>query len=190
MAGPLDDFLGGYQAPKVTVTVTARADLLDEHKHANEQLGRAAIEDVTLAGSTIKADWAAKVVELEAQIAASSMSFTFRSIGRKAWMTLVAQHPPRPQDKGLDYDADAFPEAAVLASCIEPELTPADVERLTEVLSLAQWMKLWNGALAANLGDDAAPKSLIATAVHRLSDASSTTAAREASPEASSLAEP
>jgi hypothetical protein len=104
-------------------------------------------------------------------------------------MALVSEHPPRPEDRDLDYNAETFPQAAVQACAVEPTLTTSEVRRLAETLSLSQWLKLWQAALAANLGDDAAPKSVIATAVRRRSAASSTTAPLAASPEASSSAE-
>lgn len=129
-----------------------------------------------------------ELAELERQIAAAEVEFVFESIGRGRWLQLVAQHPPSAEDRrdGWGYDRASFIPAALVASCVSHELTLDDAFWLCEELDVGEFNRLWAACHTANAGEALRPKSEAAAVIRRLSSASWGTAAREASPGASS----
>lgn len=187
-ASTVDDLLAGFHPVEATVSILFDARLLAEHADLEGRLAGIRKSDVGgLAGSDEAHELADELAVLEARMDAASAPFTFRSIGRQAWRRLIGEHPPTREQarQGLDHNPDTFPVAAIAASCVAPEITVADVERLEAALNYAQFDKLWAGCLEANLGGGATPKS-VAGSILRSSAALASTAAREVSRAASS----
>lgn len=189
--GDLGAFLDELQPVRATARISARADLVARHEELEAALVDALRNDQAAGGigdPQAAPAIAEQLVALEAEIEGSARTFTFEAIGNRAWLDLIAEHPPSAEqrDEGLDHDPSTFPRAAILASCVEPRLSAEQVEVLENRLNLAQWRQLWQACLAANIGNDSSPKSLAATAVLRRSGASSTTAPLEGSLAASS----
>lgn len=117
---------------------------------------------------------------VEAEIDAALVEFRFVAVGKRAWSDMLAKHPPtkqqRERDPRLDHNPDTFPIAAIAASCAEPEMTVEQVRRLDEALSLAQFSKLWDACLEANIGGDVGPKSVAAGLILRANELYATTA--------------
>lgn len=187
----LEDLLATAAPRETLVSVCARGDLVALHDDLTEQLAGGSGAP-TLAGEPELVAIAERIGEVEAEIDASSLTFRLRGLSRKAWADLLAKHPPtRDQLKrGLDNNELAFPQAAIAATVVEPELSVAKSEQLAESLPMGEWMKLWTATLGLNLGSLQTPKSAAAAAVRRMNDESLATPPTEASLAASSSDEP
>lgn len=131
----------------------------------------------------------AQVEATEAAMDAAKTEFRFASVGKAAWLDLVTSHPPTAAERKRDPRAEvsvSFQPAAVAASCVDPEMTVDDAKALMASLSDDLWDTLFSGALTANRGGGALPKSTLAGMIRRQSGRSATTAASEASPDQSS----
>lgn len=174
-------FIDEYQGPTVSVQVCPRVDLRDRHAELEVLLAEATRSaSGGLADDTVQR-LAREIAALEDEIDQSSRTFVFRALSRRRWRALLADHPPRDEDRkgGADFNADTLPAAAIAACAVEPRISADEAVLLEDAINLAEFEKLWGAVLAANLGANDIPKSLIATAVLRTSAASSTTAALE-----------
>lgn len=169
-----EDLLAETKPREKTVHVLLQQDLIDEHAELEAALQRA-MED---AGESMVTD-APRIADLikakEAEMEAAKRPFTFRTIGRKRWRDLLAEHPPtraqlaRAQEQRiqLDHDPDKFQPAAVQASCISPKMTLLQAHQFNEGMDLAQWNVLWGACLDVNVGGGALPKSMAAGRIAR-----------------------
>lgn len=187
----LDDLLATAAPRETLVSVCGRGDLVALHDELTEQLAAGAGEP-TLGGDPQIVAIAERIGEVEAEIDASSLTFRLRGLSRKAWADLLAKYPPTREQlkRGLDNNELTFPQAAIAATVVEPELSVAKSEELAESLPMGEWMKLWTATLGLNLGSLQTPKSAAAAAVRRMNDESLATPPHEASPETSSSESP
>lgn len=190
MTDELDLWLDDYDAPVVTVEVCGKAGLIAAHAEADAALlaARASAEDM-LASADVRAA-RLKVEDLEAQMEASKKTFSFKGIGSKPWRDLKRKFPAS-QDQlrhGFDCDLDRFVPAAIAASSHEPSVTVAQATRMATTLPEGEYEKLYEAVLQANGVVVGTPKSVLAAhiALYQGNGDSSTTAAREESPEAPS----
>lgn len=96
----------------------------------------------------------------------ATVTFRVKGLPKRRWSNLAAEHPPRPEDKeeGLDYNAETFPLAALVACCVDPVMTLKQAERLVdEVLTQGQWDGLWVAVMLANTRRVDVPKSVSAS---------------------------
>src|SRR5690606_20326373 len=98
------------------VRVCARGDLVDQHARLVAQLEQAA-EEGSVSGNPEVQRISQEIVEVEDEQEASTAVFVMQSVSRRVWADLLASHPPRPQDKGLDHNPETFPQAMVAACC-------------------------------------------------------------------------
>lgn len=190
MTRDIDDFLGGYKPPKVTVAIQQRADLLEEHGRLLRDRERAIRASNSLAGGAT-ADISERISELEAEMEAATFEITFEALSSHQFLRLKAQHRPRKSDREqrLDFNLDTFP-AALFASCAaDPEMSDEQSVALVEKLTDGQFAKLWNACLVLNIGDDSVPKSATPFAPEATNGTSSTTAPSGGSLAASSSGE-
>lgn len=189
-----DDVLGrvkdkGYRRTK-TVDLFDPA-LIDRHAALESELRRAIDED-THHNRTPKAPEIARAIEaLEAEIESSALSLKFGAVSYREWADLLAAHPPTKKqikeaaDRGgdwrtrqlVDHNPDTFPAALVAACALEPEMTVEQVQTLADELGPDQFSLLWLACLEINRGGEAAPKSVVAGAILRLSERSDDTPA-------------
>ncbi len=115
---------------------------------------------------------AERIIEIEAEMEASTIEFRFRCIGHRAWADLLRAHAPTKeqlrQDRSLDHNPETFPDAAMAASCVEPAMSVEDVARLaaSPLIDVTAWSRLWNACIKANVVDKN-PKSLAAAGLIR-----------------------
>jgi len=188
VSGSIDDFLGGYQPPRVTVFVTMRADLLARHaelKHAHQLAVR---DDLQQNRDPQAPGILDELRTVETELAESEFPFTFEALGRHQYMKVKAQHPARKQDRSarLDFNEETFPAALIAASAVEPAMEPEQAVELVDRLSDGQFVKLWNAAISVNVGADDVPKSVLRSDTAASNGTSSTTASPEESPDPSS----
>lgn len=165
------DLLAGAKLPERTVVLCFRADLQAEHDRLEVELARALKEGVSSLGDSGKAKGiSARIREVEAEMEEHSASFTFRALPRSKWVPLLAAHPPRDDKPERLFNADDFPAACVVASCVEPSLTAADVEQLFEVTSQGQRDTLFRAAWDVNTESADVPFSVRASALTQSSN--------------------
>ena len=175
-----------------TVRLCLRGDLLARHEQLEQDLARAReLDEATNEPDTAPAI-AREIKALEAEIREAEVPFVFESIGQSAWSDLLAEHPPTKEEReaGLDHHPDTFCIEAVARSMVDPDPGEGDAA-LEAVMSMfgppmrlnqTQFIQLWTGCYKANMGGGKAPgESSAASAVLRLSEQSSTTAAHAAS---------
>lgn len=187
----LDEFLGeGDEDYTVDVPIKPRA-LAKKHAELEQLLIEQTSANTSLAGDGSVRAMAEGLEELSRRIDEGTKVYTFRGVSRRRWRGLMAKYPPskRDREQGLDFDPDKFPTAAIALCSVDPKLTDEEAKALEDDDSLGPggFEQLWAGVLTANLGVlSDTPKSVLATSILRTNDASSTTAAPEASPGASS----
>jgi hypothetical protein len=79
----------------------------------------------------------------------NAVEFRFRALGHRAYSNLLAAHPA-PEGSKEPYDAGTFLPAVLAACCAEPSLTPAQVDRLLDVVNDGTARILFATALAVN----------------------------------------
>lgn len=155
-----DSWLEAATSYEQTVDVCLDGKLVADLEQAESQL-----REASQGMLEPPADLEQRVQDLAKRVQVKTRSFTFRSIGRRAWRKLHSEHPPTESDRsqGADFNTETFPVAAMVASCVEPGLTPAQAEKLTAILPEGEFDRLWGAVLLANLvGADA--KKAVATA--------------------------
>lgn len=166
--GPtLADFLGGYRAPRKSARVTLRADLLATHAQLKADYQVALRGDLAENRLPEAPAIAARIGEIEAEIGDSEFTFTFEALPRGRYIALIGEHPPREEDTaaGLPFNSETFTPALLAACAVEPEMSDDEAVAVIDRLSPGQFDKVWNALMAVNLGDDAAPKSVLRSAV-------------------------
>lgn len=178
------DLIAAARPRTKRVQVCTSGDLVARHEELIEQLRSVGKSD-SLSGDPEADRILDELDEVERLQEAASRVVVVSSIGRQAWADLLREHPPRPQDKGLDHNPDTFPLAAVAASCGVPvELVEGFADE--GKTPVGEWRKLWDAAVLVNVGDMPHPKVPASlTALVRPNGRSSTTSASTGS-----LAEP
>ena len=153
----IDEFLGAYQAPRISVRITTRADLLAE-------VERIAAEIEALPPSDGLNDRRQPLMlQLETQVElvrASEFQFVFQALSSGEYDRLIAACPPTPSQaaEGHKWNPERFPFEVIARCAVNPTVTLEQAEELCERLSDNQFKKLWMAAAAVNIGDDTAPK--------------------------------
>ncbi len=155
-AVPLDHLRGKKRPVTRTVEVFLDSDVAAEVNRA-----RAVLEDIEERISTNKGDLGLQVQRDEARAelerlqdaaveAGDVVSFTFRSIGRKAYERLIEEHPATeeqqkqarehgveaglaPHLSRLSWNADTFPPALIAAASVDPKISHDEAYELFHV---------------------------------------------------------
>lgn len=187
----IDDVLSQIRPREVSTTISLRGDLVGRIKQAQAKVDEAMRFDQEHNTPDTAPGLKAELDRLVEDYEAGKVTFTFRSLPHDEWMDIHARHPPSDEDRvlGLDYHSVTFPIAAMAASCVSPEgVTEDKIRELAERLAHGPFQALFEACMTANLGveDEAIPFSAAAIGAIIDSAPSSTTAAHEASPTASS----
>lgn len=83
------------------------------------------------------------------RVLAAAAAFRFRALGHRSYSTLIAAHPA-PEGSKEPYDPGTFLPALLAACCLEPGLTPAQVERLLDAVNDGTARALYQAALSVN----------------------------------------
>ena len=191
----INEFLSAYRPPERTVSITTRGDLLGELSRLEDELSR--LREAQDDGDTSLSDGdviavAQRITDLRQQVRESSREFRIISIGDRAWADLMAKHPPSAEDKkeGMPWNVSTFYTDAISLCVAEPKLTPAEADKLMELLSASQIRALAAAILDVNGGqNDELPKSNAPFVLRQLSDGKSNTARHGESLDLSSLAD-
>lgn len=170
----LADVVASHRQVQRTVRIPMRADLVDEISTLEARMMRERQIDLRENRDPVAPQLAAQIREMEDELAASEVAFTFRSIGRRPHAKLVADNPPTDEQKKeavagdyvLNYNPDAFPPALLAASCVTPTGSVEHWAAIWESWSDGQVSQLWQACMATQAGAaDVGPKSLIASEI-------------------------
>lgn len=184
----IDDLIATAQPRTEVVRICARGDLVSRHQEAVARLRESTSGDDSLAGNPATQAAAGEVVAIEAEQDAATVDFTVHAVSRQVWADLLAKHPPSAEDRraGHDHNPQTFPVAAI-AACVD-DLSVEQATKLSEVLHMGEWNKLWVTVIGLNVTGTPTPKLAAATDLLRANEPSSTTSLPEESPEGGSLA--
>jgi hypothetical protein len=182
------DALIATAAPRtVEVPVCARGDLVDRHAALVRELADVEARSTgSIAGNKDVERVAQQIVEVEQEQEATTITLVLRSLPRAAWIDCAGKHPPRKEDKGLEFNSVTFPPA-IVAQCCEA-LTEEQAVKLSEILPQGEWLKLWNAAVGLNVLGVPHPKLAAATEIARVNGSSSISQAPPASRDRASSA--
>lgn len=156
------DALGAFKPREKRVPLVADGPLLAEYEALQSQLEDAVNRERTsLADGTEAHELAEQVAAMEPRIAAATVTFTVRAIGRNAYARLDAEH--RGGDGKLDMAT--FMPALVAACSVDPAMTVAQVGELNDILSHGQFVALFQAAFDSCIEVDGVPFSELASRV-------------------------
>lgn len=162
----LADIRARYSPRERSVPIVMAGGLLEEHRALVEQLQVAsAAPQISLAGNPEAVELAARVVDLEQQIAEATVSMRFRGIGGNTFRQLLRDHPAT--EDGGQFDAATFPPALVAACAVDPKLTEAEAVELAGIVTDGQWDELFAAAWDCCREVDGVPFSKLASALTR-----------------------
>lgn len=161
----LASVIDGITPIEKTVRVCFDGALLAEvERVADEYLAAQGAEDA--AGGSLASDLPQsqkRLVELEKQVRAAEVPFTFQSLGKTGWRLLVGQHPPTQEQLKktggrADFNIETLPPAAMALCCVDPVDVDEDgFKVLSDKISQGQWDKLWAACYDANNYDGDVP---------------------------------
>ncbi|ROO82576.1 hypothetical protein EDD29_0056 [Actinocorallia herbida] len=171
----IEDILSEAKLPEKSVQLCLRGDLQAEWERLEAELAavrkaEAAEADAdSLAGPDRSAgqEIADQIVAIEEQMQASTRTFVFRGLGKRAYSNLTAQHPPTEDQRkgGADSNWESL-EPELLAACaVNPPMSIEQVGKLENALTPIQWAKLVAAAFELCRRDVSVPFSLSASAI-------------------------
>lgn len=172
--------LGDAKRPERSVPVCLRGDLAADFEQAERDLEQAQ----KAAGESLAGGGVSEIVDrldaLADQMREHTYDFRLRAMSRPDFRALVAAHPPRrdpetnephERDKYVGVDTDAFYDALIRASVVDPELDEAEwKDLLEEKLTDSQFDALSSAAWFLNRGDIDVPFSRAASRLKQASE--------------------
>lgn len=160
-----------------SVDICLRPDLITAWEDAGDALVEAQAEDSTggegrmadRKGPSPKTRRAAKKVQdLETEIKANAITFTFRALPKDKWRELCEQHPPRKGnniDQYLGHDKNAVEDAAIRLCMIDPVFDDAAWGEFLAVCNPGEWGELREAVREVNGSVTNLPKSQLASQI-------------------------
>ncbi|MFL4947480.1 hypothetical protein ACJ6WE_08920 [Streptomyces sp. MMS24-I31] len=146
----ISELLASASPRETTVRVCLAGDAGAELESLQQELGELGEWQPTSLGQANPAFELQERVEAARQrVREASVEFRFRALGHRAYSNLLAAHPA-PEGSKEPYDAGTFLPAVLAACCVEPSLTPAQVDRLLDVVNDGTARVLFATALAVN----------------------------------------
>lgn len=147
----ISELLAGASPREVTVQVCLAGDVGAELEALEAELGQLGEWHSTSLGEVNPAyDLQERITVARERAREAAVEFRFRALGHRAYSNLLAAHPAPEGSKGQPYDAGTFLPAVLAACCVEPTLTPAQVDRLLDVVNDGTARTLFAAALAVN----------------------------------------
>jgi hypothetical protein len=152
---------------ETTVSVFLAGDVVADIERLERQLadvGASAWSADSLASADPRKPIAEKIAAARERLKKSEAEFRFRALPDKDWSDLLAAHPPRDAEKEM-FNPETFPRALIAACCVDPVMTPEQVDRLFGVLNQAQRNQVFDGAYEVNTEGTSIPFSVTASAL-------------------------
>jgi hypothetical protein len=146
----ISELLAGASPRAGTVPVCLAGDAGAELEALEAELGQLGEWQPTSLGETNPAfELQERIAAARERVREAAVEFRFRALGHRAYSNLIAVHPA-PEGSTEPYDAGTFLPAVLAACCVEPSLTPAQVDRLLDVVNDGTARILFATALAVN----------------------------------------
>lgn len=189
-------FLDEREPHTQSTTIYKKNSLLDRIEELQSELGEARKLDKSENRLPESPRIEAEIEELRQEYLDSAQRFTFRELPRARYEKIQADHPPR-KDEPDDspWNVQTFPPALFAAASYEPRLSEAaakvlwgdiDADDEDRALPFTESRKLFNAVVMAQSKGARIPLAVSGTGKTRTTEPSSSTAALEESPEASS----
>lgn len=175
--------LAGAKLPERTVELCLNGDLIAKHEEAERELEAAEKTAVDSLAGTGAGPIIERIDALEAEMQEATQTFTLRALphrrspkdDRPTYRELMKAHPPRraadgevvESDAESGYNVDAFNEALVRLSVIDPVLDEDDWAELFTVISEGQFSVLAVASLLLNRSPVSVPFSQAASEAKR-----------------------
>jgi hypothetical protein len=146
----ISELLAGASPREAAMQVCLAGDAGAELEALEEELGQLGEWRPASLGEANPALELQERIEVARQrVRDTAVEFRFRALGHRAYSNLLAAHPA-PEGSKEPYDAGTFLPAVLVACCIEPSLTLAQVDRLLDVVNDGTARTLFAAALAVN----------------------------------------
>jgi hypothetical protein len=135
---------------ELTVQVCLAGDAAGELEALEQELGQLGEwQPTSLAEQNPAFELQERIEAARKRVRETAVEFRFRALGHRAYSNLLAAHPAGEGSKE-PYDAGTFLPAVLAACCVEPSLTPAQVDRLLGVVNDGTARVLFQAALSVN----------------------------------------
>lgn len=181
--------LEAAELPRTSVPICLKGPLVAEYEQLDAQL-QAVAPAASLAGDG-SAALVARMDDLRAQMLQFEATFTFEALPSRQFSDLRAGIPEKKEGQPDDEWRDLYHEwvcLLVATCCVEPTMTPEQVDQLSVKLSDAQWSQLSNAAWRINANRQDIPFSNAAFVLSLNSGAKSRRQEQPEPPEVDSLA--
>lgn len=146
----ISELLAGASPREVTVQVCLAGDVGAELEALEAELGQLGEWHSTSLGEVNPAyELQERLTVARERAREAAVEFRFRALGHRAYSNLLAAHPA-PEGSKEPYDAGTFLPAVLVACCIEPSLTLAQVNQLLDKVNDGTARTLFAAALAVN----------------------------------------
>lgn len=150
-----------------TLPLCMRGDLQAEWEELHrqlEELGKTAGRD-SLNPPPAAVELRERILAVQEEMAAGTVVFRVRAMGKKAYNEAVTNNPPRPgnafdNEPHVGYNIEAVEREQVRQGIVFPELDDATFAHLEDTLTQWQWGQLVRTANEVNLGPVTVPFSL------------------------------
>ncbi|MDX3746697.1 hypothetical protein [Streptomyces sp. AK08-02] len=163
----IEDILKAAKPRERTVRVCVRGDLASEAERLAAELAQVSQEwePSSLVDEHPGRRIAADLRTAQTAAKAAEEPFVLRFIGDQAYSDLLAAHPSD-NEREL-FDDRTFPTALIVASCVDPKMTPEQAAALFEIVNKGEQKRLFDAAWEVNndAAADASPFSLAASAL-------------------------
>lgn len=174
MAQSIDAILKKAKPRETTVPIYMAGDLVAELERLERQLAEAGEQSwdhaPSLTGDDPTRAIAQKIAATRQKLKASEVEFRFRALpdwsddpAVTTWSDLLAVHAPKNENE--TFNADTFPRALISACCVDPVMSPEQVDQLNAVLNQAQRNELFEGAFSVNTEGTQVPFSVTASGI-------------------------
>lgn len=165
----IDALLDQARKPERTVRVCLRGDLVADIEEKERQIAESMTSDRVAGPRAALGD---EIDALREQMEAASVTLRLRALNRRAWADLEAKHPPRKDDAGelhrldavVGFNNDALFAEAIPQSLVDPELTPAQLDRLLDAITNQQYDEIVTCVYILNCQRITVPFSALASA--------------------------
>lgn len=164
----IDEILASARRPEDTVPICTRGDLVSQWQALERRLEHAPTAPANLGERAEATVIAEQMAELREQMADAEEQFHLRALPPRQWVKFHATFPVKGKDETDDDYSDriyAWTCKAVSLTCVQPAMTPEQVDELVPLLSTRQWVGLSNGAVMLNTGEISLPFSVAASAL-------------------------
>lgn len=135
---------------EATIRVCLAGDVAAELEALEQELGQLGEwQPTSLAEKNPAFELQERVEECRQRVRDMSVELKFRALGHRAYSDLLAEHPA-PEGSKEPYDAGTFLPAVLAACCVEPAMTPAQVDLLLDRVNDGTARVLFATALSVN----------------------------------------